>query len=211
MNFTRKNSRNIASFISGVLAALVITSSASAAPLYTFTNAPDAMDGNYTFEQKFTVGGADIVINSLGFYDYLQNGLSSSHLVGVFDSRGRLVISTTISAGTGNQLNYGFRWQGIANTVLSGGSTYSLISQGNGDPHNMVPGLVLNPKVTSMEGGYVGGTIFDPTLITTSRDNIIWTGNFNILDTQVPEPASLALLGLGLISLALSSKKRKQA
>lgn len=73
----------------------------------------------------------------------------------------------------------------------------------------MVPGLVLNPKLVSVEGGYGSGATFNPGLISTSKDNIIWTGNFNIVDAQVPEPASLALTGLGLAALAFGRKKRK--
>lgn len=201
----------VAALFASAVTALCICPSASAAPLYTFTNAPDSMTGSYTFEQKFVVGSQSIVVNSLGFYDYLGNGLAESHLMGLFDSAGNLIISATIGAGTGSSLEYGFRWKSIANTTLAAGSTFSLITQSNLDAHNMVPGFVLNPKVLSVEGGYGSGATFNPNLINTSKDNIIWTGNLNIVDAQVPEPASLALMGFGLAALAMRRKKRKGA
>ncbi len=209
MNFT--NSKKLASLIAAAVAALCTCTSTMASPVYTFTNTPDAMTGSYTFKQKFVVGSQNIVINSLGFYDYLGNGLAESHLMGLFDSVGNLLISTTISSGTGSTLEYGFRWKAITDTTLTAGSTFSLISQSNLDAHNMVRGFTLNPKVISVEGGYGGGATFNPNLISTSKDNIIWTGNFNIADTQVPEPASLALMGLGLAALAFRPRKRKVA
>jgi hypothetical protein len=197
--------------VSGLLAALFVAATASAAPVYTFTGTPDAMTGNFTFKQKFTVGSTAIVINSLGSYDYLGNGLAESHLLGLFDNAGNLLIATTIAAGTGNALEFGFRWKNIANTVLAAGSTFSLVSQSNLDPHNMMPGLALHPKVTSVEGGYVSGATFNPNVIATSRDNMIWTGNFNIADNVVPEPGSVALFGLGIAALAFRPKKAKVA
>jgi hypothetical protein len=199
----------VAALLAGAVTALCICTSASASPLYTFTKTPDSMTGSYTFEQKFVVGAQNIVVNSLGFYDYLGNGLAESHLMGLFDSTGNLIVSTTIAAGTGSSLEYGFRWKSIANTTLAAGSTFSLITQSNLDAHNMVPGFVLNPKVLSVEGGYGSGATFNPNLILTSKDNIIWTGNLNIVDAQVPEPASLALMGFGLAVMAMRSRKRK--
>ena len=193
----------------GAVAAMFSVGSALAAPVYTFTGTPDDMTGQYTFEQKFTVGAASIVIDKLGVYDYLGNGLAESHLMGLFDNSGNLVLSSTIAAGTGSTLTYGFRWIDIAKTTFAAGSTFSLVTQANLDAHNMVAGFVLNPKVISVEGGYVGGAVFNPNVITTSKDNIIWTGNFNIADTTVPEPASLGIIGLGLAALAFRSKKAK--
>ncbi len=210
MNFIK--SKKLASMVvAAAVAALCNCTSAMASPVYTFTNTPDAMTGSYTFKQKFVVGTQNIVINSLGFYDYLGNGLAESHLMGLFDSAGNLLISTTISSGTGSVLTDGFRWKTIADTTLTAGSTFSLISQSNLDAHNMVAGIALNPKVISVEGGYGSGATFNPSLISTSKDNIIWTGNFNIADAQVPEPASLALMGLGLAALAVRPRKRKVA
>lgn len=167
------------------------------------------MTGKYTFEQKYTVGSVSIVIDKLGVYDYLGNGLAESHLMGLFDNSGNLIRSSTIAAGTGSTLAYGFRWIDIGNTTFAAGSTFSLVTQANLDAHDMVPGFVLNPKVISVEGGYVGGAVFNPNVISTSKDNIIWTGNFNIADITVPEPASLGLIGLGLAALAFRSKKAK--
>lgn len=194
-----------------LLAALCVATPASATPVYTFTKTPDAMTGSYTFKQKFTVGSTAIAIDSLGFYDYLGNGLAESHLMGLFDNTGTLLVSTTMAAGSGNVLQNGFRWQGIATTVFAAGSTFSLVSQSNLDPHNMMPGFALNPKVTSVEGGYVSGASFNPNAISTFKDNIIWTGNFNIADSVVPEPTSLALMGLGIAALAFRPKKAKKA
>jgi hypothetical protein len=209
MNFTK--SKKLASMVAAAAAALCTCTSAMASPVYTFTNTPDAMTGSYTFKQKFVVGAQNIVINSLGFYDYLGDGLAESHLMGLFDSAGNLLVSTTISSGTGSTLQYGFRWKTIVDMTLTAGSTFSLISQSNRDAHNMVRGFTLNPEVISVEGGFGSGASFNPNLISTSKDNIIWTGNFNIVDTQVPEPASLALMGLGLAALAFRPQKRKVA
>jgi hypothetical protein len=207
----RKNMKSsaITVIVSGLLATLFVAAPVSAAPVYTFTGTPDHMTGGYTFKQKFTVGATAIIINSLGSYDYLGDGLSESHLLGLFDNAGNLLVSTTIAAGTGSALDFGFRWQSIANTVLAAGSSFSLVSQSNLDPHNMMPGLALNPKVTSVEGGFVSGAIFNPNAIATSNDNMIWTGNFNIAENVVPEPASLALMGLGIAALAFRPKKAK--
>lgn len=131
MNFA--SPKKIASVVAVAVAvaALCTAASASASPMYTFTKTPDAMTGSYTFEQKFVVGAQDIVIDSFGFYDYLGNGLAESHLMGLFDNTGKLLVSSTIAAGTGSTLENGFRWSSIANTTLAANATYSLISQSN--------------------------------------------------------------------------------
>lgn len=182
---------------------------ALAAPVYTFSGTPTSMEGPWTFEQRFTVGTQGFVIDALGFWDYQGNGLEASHLVGIFDASGTLLRSTTIGAGTGNSLQDGFRWQSIAQLTVDPGTTILLVAQQAGDFHNMTNGMVLDSRIASEGSGYVGGITFDPNAIPEFTNNRIWAANFNIAEVAaVPEPASLALLSLGLFGLGFSRRKK---
>lgn len=63
--------------------------------------------GQYTLGFEFTVS-SNRTITSLGVYDSGANGLSSNAQIGIWDTSGNLLTSTTILAGTG-QLDGLFR------------------------------------------------------------------------------------------------------
>jgi hypothetical protein len=89
-----------------------------------FTGITDAEPSVYdqTLGWKFSPT-SEIVLNKLGFYDYGDDGLAQSHDVGVWDSTGNLLVSTTIGGG---DLYNQFLYISVANTPLHTGHTYTI-------------------------------------------------------------------------------------
>ena len=74
------------------------------------------------------------VVSALGFYDEQQDGLLSSHMVGIFDATSQaLLISGTVPSGSGSPLQAGFRWLSVPQQVLSPGS-YVIAATSSGVP-----------------------------------------------------------------------------
>ena len=69
---------------------------------------------------------SDIVVSSLGFFDYLGDGLGESHKVGIFDSTGTVLSSAVVSAGTNSQWVDDFRYTDIAPLTLKAGHSYTI-------------------------------------------------------------------------------------
>jgi hypothetical protein len=96
-------------------------------------------------------------VNYLGFYDDLNDGLLSSHMVGIFDATTQaLLVSATLPSGTGSVLQNGFRWESVAEVVLAPGS-YVMGATTSGVPTSFDPMLYsgTDPVVSN---GFVLGT-----------------------------------------------------
>jgi hypothetical protein len=73
-------------------------------------------------------------VSALGFYDDLEDGLLSSHMVGIFDATTQaLLISGTLPSGSGSPLQAGFRWLPVPLQVLNAGD-YVIAATSSGDP-----------------------------------------------------------------------------
>jgi len=80
-------------------------------------------------------------VSALGFYDDLEDGLLSSHMVGIFDATTQaLLISGTLPSGSGSALQAGFRWLSVPLQVLNAGS-YVIAATSSGDPAGFDPFL----------------------------------------------------------------------
>lgn len=78
-------------------------------------------------------------VSALGFYDDQQDGLLSSHVVGIFDATTQaLLISGTLPSGTVGTLEAGFRWLTVPLHVLNPG-TYVIAATSSGDPASFDP------------------------------------------------------------------------
>jgi hypothetical protein len=100
----------------------------AATAMYSF-NSPNFFGNGYYLPQ--TLGdvftpASDMTLNSLGVFDYQDNGLGETHAVGIFDKSGALLASTSVSAGTASPLDDHFRYASIAPLKLTAGQTYTI-------------------------------------------------------------------------------------
>src|SRR5690348_318578 len=87
---------------------------------YEFTTAPVSSDTRLSIGFEFSTLSS-VTIDSLGYFDAEGDGFLTPHTIGIFDSSGNLVTSTTIGTGTTSTLNGQFRYQNIAPVTLQAG------------------------------------------------------------------------------------------
>jgi hypothetical protein len=105
---------------------------------------------NFNLSQPYAV-------SALGFYDELEDGLLSSHMVGIFDaSTQALLISGTLPSGSGSPLQAGFRWLSVPLQVLNAGS-YVIAATSSGDPAVFDP-FLYNGFDPVLSAGFSLGT-----------------------------------------------------
>lgn len=102
----------------------------AATSMYSF-NAPNAYGNSYVTPQSFGnvfTPVKDIMIDSLGIFDYGGDGLGESHAVGIFENSGTLLASTVVPAGTVSPLDNHFRYTDIVPIQLKAGQTYTVVT-----------------------------------------------------------------------------------
>jgi hypothetical protein len=168
-------------------------------------------NGDWVLGYSFTVN-TSIDVTSLGVYDYQADGLSGSHDVGLWTSSGALLASTTVPAGTGAILDSSFRFTSITAVPLTAGETYyvgATKTYADGDIWLPDPlSLVAAPEITYVGRQYefYSGTLVFPGLSGSSATGY-FGGNFQF--SSVPEPSTIVLAALGVVSLGLVAVRKK--
>jgi hypothetical protein len=158
----------------------------------------------------------NVVVTSLGYYDYSDLGLADRHEVGIFLADGTAVVNTFISAGTSSTFVAGTvagtRFESVTPTQLIAGTQYYIIADNN---------------TTDYYGYGTGSVVFAPQITWNgygdSSTNSIYGSVANLggvsgdlgpnlmYDEQgVPEPSTfaLAIVGMGLV---LAFRRRHRA
>ena len=192
--------------------------------LYDFTSAPIQLgDANVSVGFKFTAN-QNLVINALGFYDHNQDGLTTSHDVGLFDINGNLLTSTTVQSGNVASLDGKFRYANISSFNLVSGQSYVLAGLAMaedgytyGNTGTTIQGLSVDPAFSI--GPLASVFLYAPDLsFPTVHSGYDLYPMVNLKYEQpsaVPLPAAFPLFGVGLAGLGAIqlrfSKKREIA
>jgi hypothetical protein len=113
--------------------------------------------GTFSLGWRFTAN-QDVSVSALGFYDANQDGLTTSHAVGIFDVETcTLLASTTVMPS--DPLEGFFRFHDIAPIVLPGGADYYIASVTGGEQYAVnVTTLNVNPAITFWGFAIFGNT-----------------------------------------------------
>lgn len=159
---------------------------------------------------------APLTVTSLGVFDDGSDGLAISHSVGIFNETTETLLgSTTVPAGTGGTLIDGFRYESVSPFSLTEGDSYVIVMtmpDENADLQTIeAASETTASQITYVNSAFdVGSTLAFPS---PSENGSFAPGifgpNFTFASSAVtPEPASIALLGTGVLSMAGFARRR---
>jgi hypothetical protein len=167
-------------------------------------------DGTFlTIGFEFSTASA-ITVSGLGWY-VASGTLASSHEVGLWDSGGTLLGSTTVTAGSAT--SGGFRYVSVPTLTLAAGDYYigGGQSASDGDLYKTsVSNIVTGTGITFLaaaRSGSSSGFAF-PSVVSAASGR--FGPNFVYTAAAVPEPASWAMLiaGFGIMGAAMRHRRR---
>jgi hypothetical protein len=156
----------------------------------------------------------DINVTALGAFDYLGDGLATSHLIGIWAvGGGPPMVIATIPSGTNTPSLGQFRYVTIPGLSLSAQSEYIIAaSDFYGTANDIYASVVPVPAFSTASAvTFLGarlaaegpGLVF-PTVHFEPLSPATFGANFQFV--PVPEPATWALFGCGLMVLGLHRK-----
>jgi hypothetical protein len=199
-------------------AAAAVLGAAAAAhagtPAMSYSNNTGESLGNppFTLGWEFTVN-TPVTVDGLGVFDDSLDGLAESHDVGLWNSTGTLLTSTTVLAGTADPLIGNFRYADIAPLTLQAGTYVIGATWLSGADNNVFTtdgGVVTTiPQITFDAAAYTGGsTLADPTSIVAASEGYFGP---NLLVTPVPEPATWAMMLVGFGGMGAAMRGRRKS
>jgi len=201
--------------IAATVMSLGAVANASAGPAWDFTTAGNSFtNGSWDFGNKFRVN-SDVTVTGLGYYADPSNGFVDANQVALYDSLGNLLASATVN--NTYPLFGHFRFVTVGPVTLHAGQTYQVDGVSHSDNYTWNDaGFATDPSITYLGNTWQSGST--PDFMPDTKNDVtdgIWGANVFFgtatFTGQIPEPGSLALLGLSLVGLLGCRRKAKQA
>jgi len=191
-------------------------------PIYMWN--PSAFSLGYEFAATANVSVTGLAAwdsNGSGFNNYLP-GTSTpvsygTQQVGLWDANGNLLASAYVTPTSALLGSAPWRWASIAPITLTAGQDYYVASQGGAEYAWETAGLTVDPSITFIEAAYAStGSASDNPLefpgalagdLPAAAGGGYFGGNI-VLGSAIPEPATLSILGIGLLGFGLVRRRR---
>ena len=195
------------------LAALVLPVAANAGTGLTSVTGtsvhPNADNQDHSLGWAFTTTG--IGVAALGYNDF---GFSRAHNVGIYNAGGTLLASASVNGAS--TLSNGYRYANLGSTVNLAAGTYYLVGTTLGLNDGWIfqaAGFTTDPAITyagSFFTSGTGGTLAFPGQSASSRQYLLTNFSTTAFGGAVPEPATWALLilGMGVVGAAMRSSRQ---
>lgn len=206
--------RNMTFLLALGVSSIALVPAAVAAPAFTVSGTPTTLNNPpFTLGYAFSLSQG-FSLTGLGMFDAGNDGLFNSYDIGLFDSGGAVVASTTLGSGASGTLIDGYRYASFAPLALSAGDYRigAYFTNANGEDALFFTGAgnsVSSIAGVSFAGGRFasGGALADPT--GAGGDGGYFGPNL-LLSGAVPEPATWAMMivGFGMVGGVMRQRSK---